>query len=166
LFLKLTNTVSGNYRLGLVPANLGASVPAFLEDLYQRKATPLDPYASTEVDFRVTADPASQSPTRFRVVFGESKLGNDFVPNNILAEVSPNPVRDSRLNLRLINQPQGLYTVTVLNTLGQVVAERRFQHAGGTAMESIQARGNLAKGVYQVRIARDKANTTLSVLAE
>jgi hypothetical protein len=166
LFLRLTNTVLGSYRLGFKPTGVGSSAPMLLEDLYQRRATPLSLHKDTEVGFVVTTDPASQSPTRFRVVFGESKLGNEFVLNNILAEVSPNPVRGSQLNLRLINQPQGLYTVTVLNTLGQVVAERRFQHAGGTAMESIQARGNLAKGVYQVRIARDKANTTLSILAE
>lgn len=166
LHLKVTNTVEGTYRFGFISANAGSALPVFLEDLYQRVSTPLSRDETTEILFNVTADPASQNPSRFRVVFGASKLNSSFTSNKIQAEVSPNPIIGGQVSVRLINQPPGLYKVTLLNNTGQMVAERKIQHAGGTALQSIQIGGRLAKGMYQVRIGNEKANITLKAIVD
>ncbi|NTS42362.1 CHRD domain-containing protein [Flavisolibacter sp. BT320] len=167
LYLKLSNTVTGTYRLTFDPVNLTTSFPAFLEDMYQRIAIPISLKKNTQVDFAVTADPASQNPSRFRVVFGSSKMMSSAITlNKLQAEVSPNPIKGSKMNVRLISQPQGVYTVAVVNNLGQTVAQANIQHGGGTALQSVQLGKALSKGLYQVRISNETAAATLTVIAD
>lgn len=167
LYLKLANTASGTYKLTFKPDNIGSSLPAFLEDAYQRVAIPISLNSNTEMIFGVSDDPASQNPARFRVLFGRSTLMDaSMTLSKLQAEVSPNPVVGGRVNVRLLNQPEGLYTFTLINSAGQILTENRLSHPGGTAMQVIQVKNRMAKGIYQLRIVKGQETTTLKIIAD
>ncbi|MFP5039898.1 T9SS type A sorting domain-containing protein [Parasediminibacterium sp. JCM 36343] len=65
----------------------------------------------------------------------------------------PNPVINSKLNVKLENVNAGKYTVSMYNSLGQKVHEEMVSHSGGTAAHSLSITEKLANGVYNVTIS-------------
>ena len=89
---------------------------------------------------------------------GESKLSSVVrVKMNKAGEsgfsVYPNPVTDKRITVELNNTSQGNYQVSLYNSAGQQVFAQPIVHQGGSASKVIALPGNLAKGVYQVKLA-------------
>ena len=69
LFIKAYRLKVKNYQLQIQPTNFDAAVMAYLEDSFLHTVTSIDMVAGTTVNFTVTADVASSSSDRFRIVF-------------------------------------------------------------------------------------------------
>lgn len=71
IFLRLSNTLTSNYRFKIHMANFSVTgLMAKLEDHYLHTSHMLDTYGNTDIiDFTVSADPASADPFRFSIVF-------------------------------------------------------------------------------------------------
>jgi hypothetical protein len=69
-------------------------------------------------------------------------------------EIYPNPITDGTIHLQLINQPEGMYGIRLLNSLGQVIVSKQAGHAGGNTTENIKWDYNLAHGVYHLEVTK------------
>ncbi|WP_165958022.1 fibronectin type III domain-containing protein [Segetibacter sp. 3557_3] len=67
-------------------------------------------------------------------------------------QVYPNPVTNGMINLQFVNKPQGLYTVRLVNALGQAVLTSQVSHEEGSSTEPINAGNRLLKGQYILEI--------------
>ena len=68
--------------------------------------------------------------------------------------INPNPVTDGIIHLLLTNQPEGKYTIRLLNKLGQVIVSKQISHGAGSSIELIKSDYSLAHGMYQLEITR------------
>ncbi len=66
--------------------------------------------------------------------------------------VSPNPVINNRINLLLNNQPQGQYSVRLINVSGQILFTKILEHDGGNSAKAIILPSRINSGVYQLEI--------------
>ena len=253
IFLRITNTGVKNYRFQTGTLNfVQPGLVAFLQDTYLNTNTPINlSGAINDIDFSITADPASAAQDRFRIVFnlsgplpvfftsikayqtagsgGQSKAvavewkvsgelnikqyevekstdainfykaglqtatgnnnsdvaykwidinpatGNNFyrirsVGNSgeikyseivkvAIADatsfitVFPNPVTAKVVNIAFAKMDKGLYRLTLINTLGQVVFVQQLTHAGGNATLPVNL-GAVAAGTYQLEIIK------------
>ena len=78
--------------------------------------------------------------------------------------VSPNPVTGNNLTLQFTNLEQGSYSIALTNKLGQVIERKTLEHKGGSATESIELSGGLAKGVYQLTVRGKGSVVTKQVI--
>ncbi len=164
--LKLWNVTQRSYLLDINPINLSTSgLYVYLKDNYLRTTTPVDLGRASQIRFTITADKASASADRFAVVMATKELQ----PENLILDgitAFPNPVKGRTISLRITNQPEGAYQVVLINGLGQVMHQEKLRHAGGSAVQTIQLRSKLAKGIYQLNVSRGEAKASLQVLSE
>ena len=79
--------------------------------------------------------------------------------------LSPNPVEGGIINLQFKNQPEGKYSVRILNNLGQQLQNTIISHAGRNSNQLLQLPGTIASGTYQIEIiAPDLTNTIKTLL--
>jgi hypothetical protein len=79
--------------------------------------------------------------------------------------VYPNPVKGGTINLQLTDIEKGVYTVKVVNNLGQEIAARTITHNGGSATQTISI-GNAATGKYNMVITNGTTAVTKTVIVE
>lgn len=63
----------------------------------------------------------------------------------------PNPVIGNAIKLQLNNMQSGNYTISLTNTMGQMIFKKLILHNGGSAIQSIPV-NNLHPGIYQLTI--------------
>ena len=68
--------------------------------------------------------------------------------------VYPNPVEDGIINIQMINQGPGTYTMRLLDASGQQVLLKQVDHATGNSAETIRINRTVAKGLYKLQIAK------------
>ena len=68
--------------------------------------------------------------------------------------VYPNPVINGTLNLQLGNQPEGTYSMRLLNPVGQVLLTKKIEHNGGNYTEKINWDYKMARGMYQLEVTK------------
>jgi hypothetical protein len=78
--------------------------------------------------------------------------------------VSPNPVVDKKINLRFTNQPAGNYHVELINNLGQVVYNNRFNINGVIVLKTIEPVTDLAPGSYRLSITSEEAGRVVETV--
>ena len=164
--LRMWNTRQRSYFFEVEPINLSTSgLYVYLKDNYLRTTTPVDLGRASQIRFAITADKASASADRFAVVMATKELQPE---NQVLDGITafPNPVKGRTIGLRITNQPEGAYQVVLINGLGQVTHQEKLRHAGGSAVQTIQLRSKLAKGIYQLNVSRGEAKASLQVLSE
>ena len=66
--------------------------------------------------------------------------------------VYPNPVEGERMNLQLLNQPAGRYSLRLLTLDGRSVLTRTIEHAGGNATQQISLPRQMANGQYRLEV--------------
>jgi hypothetical protein len=66
--------------------------------------------------------------------------------------VYPNPVEGERMNLQLLNQPAGRYSLRLLTLDGRSVLTRTIEHAGGNATQQITLPRLMANGQYSLEV--------------
>jgi len=76
-----------------------------------------------------------------------------------------NPVKNKTVTLQMGNVEKGSYTVNVFNNLGQQVASKTINHAGGSATETI-ALSNVPTGTYQLSIVGNNVKETRTIIVE
>jgi hypothetical protein len=72
---------------------------------------------------------------------------------NPVVTIYPNPATNGMIALQFTNMPEGIYTVKVLTTVGQVIAIKTINHTGGNASEVV-ALNDVAKGMYELEIVK------------
>ncbi len=66
--------------------------------------------------------------------------------------VYPNPVKGGRINLQLINQPKGIYNITLINEFGQVLLTRQIENTGNDCTKILQVKNINAYGICQLLV--------------
>lgn len=66
--------------------------------------------------------------------------------------IFPNPAIAGNLNLRMINQPAGIYDISLVSSYGQRMMLTSIQYAGGSSNEYIKTPQNIIRGIYQLEI--------------
>jgi hypothetical protein len=79
--------------------------------------------------------------------------------------VYPNPVKGGTINLQLTDIEKGVYTVKVVNNLGQEIATKVLNHNGGSANQTISI-GNVPTGKYNMVITNGTTTVTKTVIVE
>ena len=74
--------------------------------------------------------------------------------------IFPNPVQGRMVNIQLTAMAEGIYTVRLLNNMGQSLLEQRFTYMGGTNTRQVHL-GNTAKGKYSLEITGPDNNKEL-----
>lgn len=247
IFLHINNTSIRDYRFKINMQQFSITgLMAKIEDNYLQRSTLLNTYgANTNVDFSVTADPASADPFRFRIVIitarplpvtitkftathqvgsknialewkvsnqlnmlqyeverstdginfsmvamqtantgnsytynwadGHAATGNHFyrircvdiaggISYSSIAYVKidsdlygiviyPNPVTNNTIGLQFTNLQKGIYTVKLLNSMGQMLYTTPLNHNGSNSSQTITPPRMMAKGNYYMNIA-------------
>jgi len=78
--------------------------------------------------------------------------------------IYPNPVKGNTIRLQLVNLEKGVYQVTISNQLGQPVFNKTIEHAGGSAVFTLQPGKALAVGLYQLGLSGNHLYETVPVL--
>ncbi|HEX8460904.1 MAG TPA: T9SS type A sorting domain-containing protein [Segetibacter sp.] len=79
-------------------------------------------------------------------------------------KVFPNPVVGKSLQLIMNNQEQGHYLVELFNSKGQLMNGSTISHLAGSSTEIVPLDASLPKGVYQLKVSKEKFKRILSVL--
>lgn len=72
--------------------------------------------------------------------------------------VYPNPVTDGSIHLKFNNQPLGIYTIRLFNSLGQQILSYKITLAQPSREESVSI-NDLPIGIYQVEVVKPDGNT-------
>jgi hypothetical protein len=75
--------------------------------------------------------------------------------------VFPNPVTDKQIQLQMNSMPQGVYSVRLINNLGQTVLSKRISHSSGTSTERIQPDKKLVPGLYYLEVLSPDKKITM-----
>jgi hypothetical protein len=87
--------------------------------------------------------------TEYTGVVEVAAIGSSTTPG---ISVNPNPVTGSYINIGLLNQPAGVYSVRLLDISGQVVYGTTLSHGGGSSTQGIDIPSALAAGVYKLEV--------------
>jgi hypothetical protein len=80
--------------------------------------------------------------------------------------VYPNPVTDKIVSIQFTAMDKGVYSLRLINSLGQVVLTQSVAHAGGSATQTVQV-GNVAKGSYHLEIVQpDRSKVVKNLVIE
>lgn len=79
------------------------------------------------------------------------KITTSNTPGNI--GISPNPLVGNLLNLQLVNQKEGKYTIRIIYINGQVLYTTTIMHGGGSSVQQLRI-PNISKGTYQLQIEK------------
>ena len=66
--------------------------------------------------------------------------------------IYPNPVEDKVLQLQAYNLDGGLYTLQLINNIGQVVYRASIRMSAGTSRQTVQLGSGIAAGRYQLKL--------------
>jgi hypothetical protein len=142
--------------------NFDASATPFLVDSYLNQNTALANNGTTDVAFTTTADVASYSTDRFKIVFQNTTLSNPIF-NSSQITLFPNPVVGNQFNIALPSYLTGNVTIKVINIVGQIVYETTAE-----AQKTITVTTNktLPKALYIVQIENQGATVTKKITVE
>ena len=158
IFLRMSGISTHNYRLRINTIDfVQTNVTAFLQDNWLNTNTPISIDGSvTNVDFSVTADPASANQDRFRIVFGVKKTD---IPVVVVAGakgvvIYPNPVSGRMVNIKFTDMEKGIYQLRLISTGGQLVMLQQVNHGGGSTILRMGLDKMIANGNYQLEIIK------------
>ncbi len=181
LFYRIWNMSRRHYEFEITFTNAKSTpgTAAFLEDTYLNQKTMLTGDV-TRFSFDITDDPGSIVQDRFRIVIERSGGVIGALSNLITFEsapktnskpsvsIYPNPVKDGVVNLAFNKMEKDNYTVLLRNSFGQLVLEKKINHAGGNRVEVIKLNKESASGIYHMEIIGNsiKNNKTLKFFVE
>lgn len=110
----------------------------------------------------ILLNPQGHIVNAFFEPFSEALTGTKEVYANHLAKVSPNPFNDFT-NVILTLEEKSNVEMSVLNSVGQVVAQRHYGELSGEQVLPING-ANFANGIYYVHIRLDNQLITKKVI--
>ncbi|MGC4039063.1 MAG: T9SS type A sorting domain-containing protein [Chitinophagaceae bacterium] len=84
--------------------------------------------------------------------------------NKSYATVYPNPVAGTDFTLQMSNYTRGNYTIRLMNSNGQQLLQKSYQHSGGSAAVSIERTEAMQAGVYILQLAGDNVNERIKLV--
>ena len=167
IFYSMSNLRQQGYQLRFAPVNMRTlGLQPFLIDLYLDTKTLLSITDTSYVDFMVTADIASAAANRFFIVFKRvhklpvAVTDMKYKPNEQNTKagdkktiaIHPNPVIGETLQLWFTGIPEGLYTIRLFNSSGQLLLYTRLQCNEGSSHRTIKLPKNMAHGNYHLEV--------------
>lgn len=162
--LNISNMQKGAYRLQIVPENLvNKNMSVIIEDQFRRFKKELSSLEeNTEIPIQITDDPRSFARNRFSLIISKRQMSNSEKTKRI--SVFPNPMKGKEFTLQLRMIPEGIYTIDIINSLGQVIHQQQFDHTGGNSDQQIVVKRMLSKGIYQVQLRGDNMQETIKII--
>lgn len=80
--------------------------------------------------------------------------------------IYPNPVKDGAFTLQLSNQPQGLYSLELVNISGQRLFKTEFNYTGGFLAQTVNLPNYISKGSYNLVVRNGSNQTVLKLIIE
>lgn len=80
--------------------------------------------------------------------------------------IYPNPIRERSFTLQLNNQSPGLYSLELINTLGQKVFRSGLNYNGGSSAQTVTLPQSVSKGNYQVIVRKGNVQNILKLIIE
>jgi autotransporter-associated beta strand protein len=80
--------------------------------------------------------------------------------------VYPNPVKGGVVSLQMNNVEKGIYNVKIYNNIGQELAAKTINHAGGSATQTIDLGKGIASGSYNMQIINGTTIITKTIIVE
>ena len=79
--------------------------------------------------------------------------------------IFPNPVTGNHININIVDEPKGRYTLSLNNSFGLKLLTKSFQYNGGKQTEQLPINKSMMKGVYRLQISGpDGYQKVISVL--
>jgi hypothetical protein len=75
--------------------------------------------------------------------------------------IFPNPITSNTIHIQMNKVPEGIYSVRLMNTAGQVLMSSTINHPAGVATHIIKPAMRLAKGLYQIEITNAQQKSTI-----
>ena len=99
-------------------------------------------------------------------IYGESSYSQMVKVQPVISvnsdiSIYPNPIQSGSINILFTNQASGIYSVRVMDQLGQSIITRQINLTQGTSTETIQLQKSMARGVYQVEITEPDNNSKM-----
>lgn len=163
LHLDLSNTVQRGYVIEFNPVDLKDVIRVTLEDKYLQTSTPISTSEITQVYFNISADAASATSDRFRVILETRNTGISNVLGKPMIRVYPNPIVNGNVNLQFEHIASGQYHIELINSGGQVVLRRNLQHPGGNLNQKLDLERRLPAGIYQLKITGKNTKTVIKL---
>ena len=86
---------------------------------------------------------------------------------NMQGSISFNPVEIAKgiIKVKMFNQPEGTYTVQIIDENGKVLAAKEMHHSDGTNVEIADFGKNFTGGTYQLEVVNpDNKKTDQTVM--
>jgi hypothetical protein len=163
IFLRISNTGIKDYRLQIGAIDfVQTGIPAHLEDSYLGTSSSIELGGTVNnYDFSITADPASAAQDRFRIVFGTAVTSLPVLDNGI--SIYPNPAVNNTVGLQFTGMEKGVYTVRLINNMGQVVFTQQLEHSGANSLYSLHP-GAVARGNYKLEFIKPDRSRVVKAL--
>ncbi len=110
--------------------------------------------------YRIKAEELSGN-TLYSVVISMSTAANKSG-----IAIYPNPTPGPTIHLMLNNEPQGNYTITLFNSMGQGIYRRTIAHAGGSEVQQLIIPALAVNGIYLLKVSNGKTTTTLALIRQ
>lgn len=169
MYLNISNMRVRNYQLEITLENFDNSITAYLEDSYTAERKLITHSAGNTFPFSIINNPAAYVPGRFRIVF-EKDMVAVMAKNNITKNKIPvteksikllqNPVIDNKLQLMMLSQQKGNYTIIITSNEGKQIARKQFNHDGVDGNKVITIKKYLPKGLFTATIRDASGNST------
>ena len=114
-------------------------------------------------------DPADPGDNFYRVKMIDKNSGSRY--SNVVKQpvkaaapsihIFPNIITNRDLNLQFTDMEKGVYSMRLLNALGQVIMMNTIQHNGGTYLHTKALAGNSSKGSYRLEIIQPGNKKTI-----
>ncbi len=158
------------YALQIFSKDLPKDFPkAWLIDVYLHTKTELNLTDTTLYNFTPNTDTNSYR-NRFMIVLKRTLKAipvsvnkiiseanpysiNNAITDNANVQIYPNPVKKGEAVIfKFNNMPEGKYDLSVVNTAGKSVMEKRLVHAGGSNAFEVQTEASWPTGIYIAKI--------------
>ncbi len=152
---SVSNLKQTEYKFEFNPSNIinSTNVTAVLKDNFTGTETLVSLANPTTVNFTVTDNAKSSASDRFTLVFKSSGLTLPELTNDRSISIYPSLITEKTINVQLVNQPAGKYSVRLLNSVGQLVQSQIITKGEGTSNHQISlSAAKTQAGVYQIEV--------------
>lgn len=169
IFLHTVKLSKPQYTLQIFTSKMQSSlVKPFLYDKYLNTWQTLSVNDTNRIAFNVTADAASGSTDRFKIVFSSSNIATPVVVISPASQlkVFPNPVRNYQINISINDLAKGEYKAILFNQQSQQIFSLDLFHTGGTLNQRIQLDKKISRGIYHLLITNNDVTLNKAILIE
>jgi hypothetical protein len=116
--------------------------------------------------FSTSINAQSQSFNYSMAYSADQTIGQgNMVATNASIKFNPCGIAQGILKIKMFNQPDGIYTVLLIDSNGKVLGSKEIHHAEDTKLEIADFGKNFAGGTYQVEmITPGNIKTTQTIM--